>query len=152
MTRTRFICSYGGKIQLIGRANKLTYVGGINKLLYVDCRISFKDMVAEVSGLFNIAAGGDVFLKYQLPGRDGLNSLVSLNNDNDLCRMMLKFDRLYSLDPRVSRIRLFVFQIPNKPLNSVKPNSDQLSPNLGKDNGFNSFRADLEGWDSSSWS
>ncbi|MED6208486.1 hypothetical protein PIB30_045491 [Stylosanthes scabra] len=133
----KFLCSYGGKIEPIGRGNKLTYVGGINKMLYVDRRISFKDMVAEVSGLFDDAANGDNFFKYQLPGGDGLHSLVSVTNDDELLNMMLKFDQLYRVSPRHARMRLFLFRN-QRPLDSV----DRLSSNFGKNDVFISSRGD----------
>ncbi|MED6173464.1 hypothetical protein PIB30_059706 [Stylosanthes scabra] len=89
----RFVCSYGG----------------INKVLYVDRRIDFTGMVAQICGRFGLACNGHNF-KYQLPGG---NSLVSVTNDSDLDDMMLVLDQLYRDSPRSSRIRLFLFPNPN---------------------------------------
>ncbi|RYQ87716.1 hypothetical protein Ahy_B09g095253 [Arachis hypogaea] len=123
----KFLCSYGGEIKPSGCINKLAYVGGTNKLLYVDRGIDFTAMVAEISSLFDGACNGDYFFKYQVPGSDDLNALVSVTNDRDLHNMMLVFDQLYRDSPRFARMRLFLFPNPNKPLDSVKPGSNRLS-------------------------
>ncbi|RYR40343.1 hypothetical protein Ahy_A09g046079 [Arachis hypogaea] len=88
----KFLCSYGGEINPRGRNNKLAYVGGTNKLLYVDRRIDFTAMVAKISSLFDGACNGHYFFKYQVPGSDDLNALVSVTNDRDLHNMMLVDD------------------------------------------------------------
>ncbi|RYR39139.1 hypothetical protein Ahy_A09g044596 [Arachis hypogaea] len=88
----KFLCSYGGEINPRGHNNKLAYVGGTNKLLYVDRRIDFTAMVAKISSLFDGACNGHYFFKYQVPGSDDLNALVSVTNDRDLHNMMLVDD------------------------------------------------------------
>ncbi|XP_057733809.1 uncharacterized protein LOC130948979 [Arachis stenosperma] len=136
----KFLCSYGDEIKPCGCINKLAYVGGTNKLLYVDRGIDFRAMVAEISSLFDGACNGDYCFKYQVPGSDDLNALVSVTNDRDLHNMMLVFDQLYRDSPRFARMRLFLFPNPNKPLDSVKPNSNRLSSYLWKHEVFISFR------------
>ncbi|XLR43211.1 hypothetical protein S83_027871 [Arachis hypogaea] len=136
----KFLCSYGGEIKPRGRNNKLAYIDGTNKLLYVDRRIDFTAMVSKISSLFDGASNRDNFFKYQVPGSDDLNALVSVTNDRDLHNMMLEFDQLYRDSPRFARMRLFLFPNPNKPLDSVKPNSNRLSSNLWKYDVFISFR------------
>ncbi|XP_057733401.1 disease resistance protein RPV1-like isoform X2 [Arachis stenosperma] len=138
--RAKFLCSYGGEIKSSGSNNKLAYVGGTNKLLYVERRIDFTAIVAEISSLFDGACNGDYFFKYQVPGSDDLNALVSVTNDRDLHNMMLMFDQLYRDSPGFPRMRLFLFPNPNKPLDSVKPDSNGLSSNLWKHDVFISFR------------
>ncbi|RYR40332.1 hypothetical protein Ahy_A09g046066 [Arachis hypogaea] len=88
----KFLCSYGGEIKPRGRNNKLAYIDGTNKLLYVDRRIDFTAMVSKISSLFDGASNRDNFFKYQVPGSDDLNALVSVTNDRDLHNMMLEDD------------------------------------------------------------
>ncbi|XP_075505280.1 uncharacterized protein LOC142542499 [Primulina tabacum] len=105
LSKVKFMCSYGGKIQPRPHDNQLSYVGGETKILAVDRNVKFSSLLSKLVALSDCDS---VSFKYQLPGED-LDALISVTNDDDLEHMMHEYDRLYRVSPKPARLRLFVF-------------------------------------------
>ncbi|XVF25925.1 hypothetical protein REPUB_Repub13aG0255700 [Reevesia pubescens] len=106
LTRVRFMCSFGGKILPRPHDNKLRYVGGDTRIVAVHRSTSFSALLTKLSKLSGI---GNVSVKYQLPNED-LDALISVTTDEDLENMMEEYDRLaQNHNPRLDRLRLFLF-------------------------------------------
>ncbi|XVE87913.1 hypothetical protein DITRI_Ditri19aG0026600 [Diplodiscus trichospermus] len=105
-TRVRFMCSFGGKILPRPHDNQLRYVGGDTRIVAVHRNTSLSALVAKLSKLSGI---GNLSVKYQLPNED-LDALISVTTDEDLENMMEEYDRLaQNQNPRLARLRLFLF-------------------------------------------
>ncbi|OMO65025.1 Phox/Bem1p [Corchorus olitorius] len=105
-TRVRFMCSFGGKILPRPHDNQLRYVGGDTRIVAVHRSTSFSALLTKLSKLAGI---GNVSVKYQLPNED-LDALISVTTDEDLENMMEEYDRLaQNQNPRLARLRLFLF-------------------------------------------
>ncbi|KAK1439983.1 hypothetical protein QVD17_05808 [Tagetes erecta] len=129
ITKVKFICSYGGKIQPRPHDNQLSYIGGETKILAVDRSVNFTTLIAKLSALCD----RDVCFKYQLPGED-LDALISVTNDDDLQHMMHEYDRLNLSKPShsLSKLRLFLLPLTQTPaltpvhsFGSIDPRSEQ---------------------------
>ncbi|KAG4931124.1 hypothetical protein JHK85_048707 [Glycine max] len=59
----------------------------------------------------------DLTFKYQLPSED-LDALISATNDDEIKHMMHEYDRLYSPNLKLTRMRLFLFRLSNSNPNS----------------------------------
>ncbi|WVZ73189.1 hypothetical protein U9M48_021530 [Paspalum notatum var. saurae] len=124
--KVRLMVSYGGRIQPRPHDNQLAYVNGETKILSLDRPLRFADFAARLAGLAaGSTTGGDVCVKYQLPGED-LDALVSVTNDEDLEHLVLEYDRLHLLRPSGSgaggsnrgstlRLRVFLFPVQSPP-------------------------------------
>ncbi|XVF40617.1 hypothetical protein PTKIN_Ptkin01aG0128500 [Pterospermum kingtungense] len=105
-TRVRFMCSFGGKILPRPHDNQLRYVGGDTRIVAVHRSTSLSALLNKLSKLSGI---GNVSVKYQLPNED-LDALISVTTDEDLENMMEEYDRLaQNQNPRLARLRLFLF-------------------------------------------
>ncbi|XWS12754.1 hypothetical protein CRYUN_Cryun37aG0117400 [Craigia yunnanensis] len=105
-TLVRFMCSFGGKILPRPHDNQLRYVGGDTRIVAVHRSTSFSALLTKLSKLSGI---GNVSIKYQLPNED-LDALISVSTDEDLENMMEEYDRLaQNQNPRLARLRLFLF-------------------------------------------
>ncbi|XP_022716012.1 uncharacterized protein LOC111275121 [Durio zibethinus] len=105
-TRVRFMCSFGGKILPRPHDNQLRYVSGDTRIVAVHRSTSFSAFLTKLSKLSGI---GNVSVKYQLPNED-LDALISVTTDEDLENMMEEYDRLaQNHNPRLARLRLFLF-------------------------------------------
>ena len=96
------MCSYDDKIPPRTHDNQLFYVGNDTKIL----------VAALCSSLPQ-----DLTFKYQLPSED-LDALISATNDDEIKHMMHEYDRLYSPNLKLTRMRLFLFRLSNSNPNS----------------------------------
>ncbi|KAK3008606.1 hypothetical protein RJ639_014348 [Escallonia herrerae] len=127
--KVKLMFSYGGKIQARPHDNQLVYAGGDTKIMTVDRTVGFHDIVAKLNGLFGLNSS-QFCLKYQLPG-EGLDSLVSLIDDDDLVHMMFEYDRLHRISSKPARIRLFMFPLnrlanPQQKAGDAKPETPRI--------------------------
>lgn len=126
--KVRLLCSYGGKIKSRPTDHQLSYVGGDTKIVAVDRAVRFSEIVAKLNSLSN-ADGGEISVKYQLPGED-LDSLVSLIDDDDVEHMMVEYDRMQRISAKPARLRIFVFAAASAaaapPVTASQPNPDYL--------------------------
>ncbi|KAL4368336.1 hypothetical protein GQ457_05G029710 [Hibiscus cannabinus] len=105
-TRVRFMCSFGGKILPRPHDNQLRYVGGDTRIVAVHRSTSFASLITKLSKLSGI---GNLSVKYQLPNED-LDALITVTTDEDLENMMEEYERLaQNQNPRLARLRLFLF-------------------------------------------
>ncbi|KAH6803639.1 hypothetical protein C2S51_031886 [Perilla frutescens var. frutescens] len=124
--KVKLLCSYGGKIQSRPTDHQLSYVGGDTKILAVDRGVKFSEIFAKLNSLSNRNDGGEISVKYQLPGEE-LDSLVSLIDDDDVEHMMVEYDRMHRISAKPTRLRIFVFNITGPPAKPVTPtNPDYL--------------------------
>lgn len=122
--KVKLLCSYGGKIQSRPTDYQLSYVGGDTKILAVERATKFSEIVAKLNSLSKRDNGGEISVKYQLPGED-LDSLVSLIDDEDVEHMMVEYDRMQRSSTKPPRLRIFVFNILAPPVKAmaVEPTS-----------------------------
>ncbi|KAK6264824.1 PB1 domain - like 10 [Theobroma cacao] len=108
--RVRIMCSFGGNILPRPHDNQLRYVGGDTRIVAVHRSTSFSAFLTKLSRLSgNLIRIGNVSVKYQLPNED-LDALISVTTDEDLENMMEEYDRLaQNQNPRLARLRLFLF-------------------------------------------
>ncbi|KFK34129.1 hypothetical protein AALP_AA5G105000 [Arabis alpina] len=88
--KTKFLCSYGGKILPRSIDGNLRYVGGFTRVLSVDRSISFAELMVKLEEF----CGYSVELKCQLPNGD-LETLISVKSDEDLTNIVEEYDRLH---------------------------------------------------------
>ncbi|MCL7037399.1 hypothetical protein MKW94_002286 [Papaver nudicaule] len=118
--RIRFMCSFGGQILPRPHDNQLRYVGGDTRIVAVHRGTNFNGLLSKVSKL---AGDTDITIKYQLPNED-LDALISVSTDEDVENMMDEYDRLVQAsvpnsNPKLSRLRLFLFTAGNSRCSSI---------------------------------
>jgi len=101
--RVKFLCSYGGRILPRPGDGKLRYAGGDTRVVAASRSISFADLIAKMSKVFESA----VLLKCQLPSED-LDALVSVKSDEDLENTLEEYDRVGAREG-LSKVRAFLF-------------------------------------------
>ncbi|RYQ87758.1 hypothetical protein Ahy_B09g095300 [Arachis hypogaea] len=128
-TEMSFLCSYGGQIKFYDRNNQYLYERGNNKKLHVRSSINFNDMIAELSAISGTA--DMAYFKYQIPGY-GLETLLSITNDKDLCNLMRDFDPNTPDD--VKHIFLFSEEnpSPSPPPQQVAENASEMAAGAGQ--------------------
>ncbi|XP_058103555.1 uncharacterized protein LOC131247132 [Magnolia sinica] len=127
MNKMPVLCKFGG--DFIWESNKVYYKGGTNHIVHVDPGIDYINLVSKVHGTckFNNISS----IKYKYPGLD-LDSLVSIENDDDVSNMMEAFPQ--SSEP----IQLFIFCGQNLSIPTV--NSSFLMQNADNENDQASLR------------
>ncbi|XP_058103206.1 probable ubiquitin-like-specific protease 2A isoform X2 [Magnolia sinica] len=98
MNKVPVLCRFGG--DFIWESNKVYYRGGTNRIVHVDRAIDYLNLLFKVHEIYKLTDVSSI--KYKYPTLD-LDSLVSIENDEDLSNMMEAFPR--SSEP----INLYVF-------------------------------------------
>ncbi|XP_058103268.1 uncharacterized protein LOC131246845 [Magnolia sinica] len=80
------LCRFGGNF--IWESDKVYYKGGTNHIVYVDRAINYHNLLSKVCGICKLTDISNI--KYKYPGLD-LDSLVSIENDDDVTNMMEAF-------------------------------------------------------------
>ena len=111
--RVKFLCSFSGSILPRPQDGKLRYVGGDTRIVSVPRDIGFEELMAKMRELYDGAA----VLKYQQPEED-LDALVSVVNDEDVVNMMEEYDKLGSSGDGFTRLRIFLFSLPESDASS----------------------------------
>ncbi|CAN8291377.1 unnamed protein product [Cochlearia groenlandica] len=100
----RLLCSFGGRITPLPPTNSLHYIGGETRVVVVPRDISLLDFFELLSSKF-ILSNRSFAIKYRLHGFD-IDSLITVDNDDDLQNMILEYD--FDLS---RRLRLFLFPL-----------------------------------------
>ncbi|XP_058103919.1 uncharacterized protein LOC131247947 isoform X2 [Magnolia sinica] len=129
--KVRVLCRFGGNF--IWDSNKVYYKGGTNRIAHVDRAINYLTLLSKVCGICKLTIASSI--KYKSPGLD-LESLVPIENDNDVSNMMEAFPQ--SSEP----IHLYVFVVQN--LSITIPIPSNLMQNVDTGNVQVSLR-DLHG-------
>ncbi|XP_058101281.1 uncharacterized protein LOC131245687 [Magnolia sinica] len=96
--KVRLLCRFGGNF--ICESNKVYYKGGTNRIVPVDRAIDYLNLLSKVRGICKLTYVSSI--KYKYPSLD-LDSLVSIENDDDVSNMMEAFPQTSEL------IHLYVF-------------------------------------------
>ncbi|XP_058103378.1 uncharacterized protein LOC131246930 [Magnolia sinica] len=113
----------------ICESNKVCYKGGTNCIVHVDRGIVYVNLVSKVHGICKFTDISNI--KYNYPGLD-LDSLLSIENDDDVSNMMEAFPQ--SSEP----IQLFIFCGQNLSIPTVIPSF--LLQNANNENNQASLR------------
>ncbi|XP_010549908.1 PREDICTED: uncharacterized protein LOC104820938 [Tarenaya hassleriana] len=109
--KLRVMCRYGGSVVSLPQTKSLHYIGGDTRIVAVPdaAAVSFSSLVNHLAIALGVSCGFKI--KYQLPDH-GLDSLISVETDEDLQIMMEEHGRLSSeSSTSQSRIRLFLFPL-----------------------------------------
>ncbi|KAK9804337.1 hypothetical protein WJX72_008076 [[Myrmecia] bisecta] len=113
--KIKFVCRWGGDFRQEGNG-RCTYEGGETRLCTIPRIITYLQLVQKLRELTGSSspAQNDMLLKYQLPGANDMEELVSLSNNEDLENFKEEHDALLkrmmaSLQSQSGqRLRLFI--------------------------------------------